>query len=53
MNKVQRACNKDDTLPDFIGEQVNTFIQELHEKGITDEDAAAQVKETSEEKQAQ
>jgi len=33
LQKVQRACNDDSSVPDFVGSQVEDWLKELQEKG--------------------
>jgi len=30
--KIQKACATDDSVPDFVGSQVNDWLKELNEK---------------------
>lgn len=33
LQKVKKACNDDDSVPDFVGSQVTEWLKELQEKG--------------------
>ena len=35
--KVQKACNTDSSVPDFVGSQVSEWLKELDEKKQTSE----------------
>jgi hypothetical protein len=32
LQKVKKACNDDDSVPDFVGSQVTEWLKELQEK---------------------
>ncbi|CDW91757.1 UNKNOWN [Stylonychia lemnae] len=42
LQKVQKACNTDDSLPDFIGAQVQDWLQELEQKKVEGDQQLAQ-----------
>ncbi|TNV73126.1 hypothetical protein FGO68_gene12208 [Halteria grandinella] len=33
LQKVSRACDNDNSVPEFVGSQVNEWLKELQEKG--------------------
>ncbi len=38
LQKVQKACEWDTSVPDFVGSQVNEWLKELQEKGSISEE---------------